>query len=173
MASRDASPVSAPVSPPFQLCTTDLNTDKECYERGEIIHISFATCGPGPYDWVGFYTQGSDDQGRLPPDSLYWEYTCGKREGYCENPPRQGSLSIPAHVTPGDYQFYLIAGENPYMALASTPIFHVADVCHYESDVPEEESVEEDDDEIKIQVDVEVDTENAEWMDTGNETRFI
>jgi hypothetical protein len=162
VASRDAPPTPAPGSPPpqGQLCITDLRTDKECYEVGETIQVSFLTCGPGPYDWVGLYTEGADDQGRLPPDFFYWEYTCGKREGYCENPPRQGTLSIPANVNPGDYEFYLIAGENPYMALASTPIFHVADVCYYEDELSDDEDVDTDD-------------AGAEWMDVGNETRYI
>lgn len=164
VASPVASPVSSPVSQENHsvpvaghLCTIDLTTDKDCYVQGETVQISFTTCGPGPHDWVGLFPEGADTHGRLQSNFLYWEYTCGKTEGYCDSPPRHGTLSIPARVAIGsEYQFYLVFGENPDMAMASTAPFLVSDSCHNgeaKDEVAGEETVEE------------VEEGEDEWMD--------
>jgi hypothetical protein len=162
-ASPVASPVSSPVSAPTGThsvpighhCTTNLKTDKACYAQGETILVSFVTCRPGPYDWIGLYPEGSDTYGHLQPNFFYWEYTCGKTEGFCEKPPRTGTLSIPAKVATGsEYQMYMIAGKKPYMAMASTAPFLVTDECYDEDSAPQGEAV-----------DVEEEKDVPEWME--------
>ncbi|KAG7352060.1 hypothetical protein IV203_008108 [Nitzschia inconspicua] len=146
------SPLASPVAPHVSVSATDwdhickfaLKTDKDCYEPGATVQVNFATCGAGPYDWIGLFPKGAEThQGDVQPPFFHWEYTCGKTEGFCERPPRNSTLFVPLRVaTENEYQFYMISGEYPMIALASSAPFLVSDACYNRNGMVEEDSPE-------------------------------
>jgi hypothetical protein len=105
-------------------CRGKISVDKSCYRFGDTIEVSFTVCDPGPYDWVGLFTEDTDNS-TLFDEFLYWEMTCGGHDRECENPPEEGMLSIAVLVGPGSYQFRLVSHQEP----ESSEKFFVAEEC--------------------------------------------
>mmetsp|Transcript_30991 Transcript_30991/g.51597 ORF Transcript_30991/g.51597 Transcript_30991/m.51597 type:complete len:341 (+) Transcript_30991:178-1200(+) len=115
--------------PEAEECTYEIYVDGSCYEYGDTVEVSFTSCDPGYYDWVGFYSEGSSYDGLLYPDFKYWEYTCGGHET-CDEALSTGTVSIGVYVRPGSYEFHLVPGSSvPYESAASSVVFTVAEKC--------------------------------------------
>jgi hypothetical protein len=89
-----------------EACITMIATDKECYNRGDDIQISFNNCEPTATDWIGIYPLRQGVQNLRQPRT--WVWTCGDQ--LCNN-----NAVVSGNATIND--FYDTSGIIMYRAL--------------------------------------------------------
>ena len=60
-------PAAGPTLAPVPACDV-IQTNKDCYVKGETIHVSFTQCAPEEDVWVGVYFSDDDDKDNLGED---------------------------------------------------------------------------------------------------------
>jgi hypothetical protein len=126
-------------------CVDKVSVNKNCYEYGDNITVTFKVCNPTSFDWVGLYRlPESDDEESEGAENIfsdrlrYREWTCGlpEDEPGCDEttnpPPSDGTIDVGAFVRPGSFQIYLASGEEasltvPYLAVSEA--FSSSEVC--------------------------------------------
>lgn len=104
---------------------TRIATNKDCYEQGEAIEVSFQTDNPTVHDWVAIVPSGTS---LVPfPNSVIsdWMYACGSKTCNRDTARGSGSLGMPSTpLTPGSWKVVLVTlGTGAWNAVAETNVF--------------------------------------------------
>ena len=88
-------PTPAPVhptpAPHPTACEEYIETDKDCYLKGEAITVTFNQCDAQHNDWIGVYYSGDGETGEeLGADFRFWLWACGTQ--YCSGTADSGTI---------------------------------------------------------------------------------
>ena len=130
-----SSPTSAPVVPPTILqttlptfCQADIFTDKECYENGEDIIVSFENCDAQSDDWIGVYAVGQADWDVLD-EPIAWVWASGDQ--FTQVPVWSGSVTFTEARGIGSFRLILArdSPNPPFRAYGLSPEFRLSTSC--------------------------------------------
>ena len=101
--------VVAPTTSSPTFCQAVVFTDKECYENGEDIVVSFQNCNAQSDDWIGVYADGQADWS-VVGDPIAWFWTSGDQ--FVQLPLWSGSVTFTDARGTGSFRVVMVR-DNP------------------------------------------------------------
>ena len=107
---------------------SSISVDKENYESGDDIVVSFSYNTPKPYDWIFIVDEALVDEFGViskkykdQPNPL-WLFACGSRSKSCDETPNSGNLKFDSSgLKSGRYVAYYLLRDDHEVAVASSP----------------------------------------------------
>lgn len=102
LATEDSSSISTTEA--ISSCRATIQSDRDCYEDGENIVITFENCDSTEFDWIGVYSTTTDimDLG----DPLAWVWACGDQ--FCNDVVDAGQAILYNARGTGSFVVYLL-----------------------------------------------------------------
>uniref|UniRef100_A0A7S4AUP6 Uncharacterized protein n=1 Tax=Pseudo-nitzschia australis TaxID=44445 RepID=A0A7S4AUP6_9STRA len=85
-------------------CVSTISTQKNCYENGETMEISFNNCDPTAEDWIGIFPAWMEVSSLRQP--LTWLWVCGNQ--FCNTPVLSGVATLYRLQGFGDFRIFLL-----------------------------------------------------------------
>lgn len=109
---------------------SSISVDKDSYQPGEEITVSFSNNSPKSYDWIWIVDGASVDEfGKLSEEwssEALWLYTCGSKD--CSETPKSGDLKFDSSgLQAGRYVAYYLWKDDNTVAVASSPFTVIQD----------------------------------------------